>query len=438
MPKRVEKYQLAKTLGRGTFSKVKYAVDTTTNVAYAIKIVDRRMIRKENMEAQLKREIAIMKILKQNNIVQLREVLQSSKHIYIVLELITGGELFDRIVKEKRFEESTARQYFQQLITGIEYCHSQGIAHRDLKPENLLLDDNDTLKISDFGLSALSSSSDGRQKMLMTTCGTPNYVAPEVLKERGYKGFTADIWSCGVILYVMIAGYLPFEDETMTGLFSRIEKGEFEMPEFFSADVKNLISRMLIVDPNKRITVKEVMDHKWFKIGYKKDSSAKQKITVKDEDVEGAMRDTAGAEEHEDTKSTAQTAQGELNAFDLMSRLLMDSMNPLMTNAPVKIRRETRFMAQGQQKQVEDELIRVLTEMKANPENNAKNKEIKGYMNTANAQMLTFSAKVETVIGGMSIVEVRRGKGDILEYNSFYRSLVKHMGKMVVSREVKE
>lgn len=132
--KRVEKYQLIKTLGRGTFSKVKYAIDTTTNKPYAIKIVDRKMIKKENMEAQLKREIAIMKILKHDHVVELREVLQSSKHIYIVLELVTGGELFDRIVEAERFNEDVARKFFQQLINGIQYCHAQGIAHRDLKP----------------------------------------------------------------------------------------------------------------------------------------------------------------------------------------------------------------------------------------------------------------------------------------------------------------
>jgi serine/threonine protein kinase len=132
--RRVGKYILEKTLGRGTFSKVKYAIDTTTNIPYAIKIIDRKKLKKDNMEAQLKREIAIMKLLKQDNIVELKEVLQSSKHIYIVLELVTGGELFDRIVKEHRFSENVARKFFQQLITGVRYCHSQGISHRDLKP----------------------------------------------------------------------------------------------------------------------------------------------------------------------------------------------------------------------------------------------------------------------------------------------------------------
>jgi serine/threonine protein kinase len=337
-------------------------------------------------------------------------------------------------VQAKRFEENVARRYFQQLISGMDYCHSQGIAHRDLKPENLLLDENDLLKISDFGLSALSAASDGRQKMLMTTCGTPNYVAPEVLKEKGYKGFTADVWSCGVILYVMLAGYLPFEDDSMSGLFNKIEKGDFEMPDFFSSDVKQLIAKMLVVDPNKRLTIKEILENKWFKVGFKKDekNASNQKLKVSDEDVDRAMKETAGEEESEDTTQKT-TSVGELNAFDLASRLMMGSMNPLMSNTAVKIRRETRFMASGQQKQVEDELVRVLSEMKGNPER--KNKEIKGYMNTSNSQMLTFNAKVEGLTGGLCMVEVRRGKGDILEYNSFYRNLVKNMGPVVVSHE---
>jgi len=155
---------------------VKYAVDTTNGKAYAMKIINRAMITKENMETQLRREIAIMKNLKHKNVVNLREVLQSETNIYIVLELITGGELFDRIVKNKRFNEPQARFFFQQLMTGLIYCHSQNIAHRDLKPENLLLDKDDVLKISDFGLSALSSTAEGSVKMLQTTCGTPNYV----------------------------------------------------------------------------------------------------------------------------------------------------------------------------------------------------------------------------------------------------------------------
>jgi len=165
------------TLGKGNFSKVKYAIDVNDKTSWAIKIVDRKMIQKENLESQLRREIAIMKLLKHKHIIKLREVLQSPTKIYIVLELVTGGELFDRIVKQKRFDEKTSRNYFQQLVRGIAYCHAQDVSHRDLKPENLLLDESDVLKISDFGLSALCVGQGEQQKMLMTTCGTPNYVA---------------------------------------------------------------------------------------------------------------------------------------------------------------------------------------------------------------------------------------------------------------------
>jgi len=248
---RIEKYETGKTLGRGAFSKVKYCTDTETNLAYAMKIIDRNMVKKEHMEEQLKREIAIMKILKHKNVVQLKEVLQSSKNIYIILELVTGGELFDKIVKAKKFDESVARRYFQQLISGMFYCHKNGVYHRDLKPENLLLDDKDNLKISDFGLSTLTQE-DTRDKLSETCCGTPNYVAPEVLSEKGYNGYTADVWSCGVILYVMLAGYLPFEDDTNSGLFKKIEKGDYETPNHFSKPVKELISKMLTVNPKKK------------------------------------------------------------------------------------------------------------------------------------------------------------------------------------------
>jgi len=214
-----------------------------------------------------------MKILKHRNVIGLKEVLQSQNHIYIVLELVTGGELFDKIVKAKRFSESVARRYFQQLISAMDYCHQSRIAHRDLKPENLLLDAEDNVKISDFGLSALTTSRDGNVQLLMTTCGTPNYVAPEVLSEKGYNGFIADIWSCGVILFVMLAGYLPFEDESIKGLFAKIEKGLFKMPDYFSDGTKNLISKMLTVDPNKRIKMDEIMEDAWFKVGYVKTDS---------------------------------------------------------------------------------------------------------------------------------------------------------------------
>ena len=164
-----------------------------------------------------------------------------------VLEMVTGGELFDRIVAEGRFKEEDARFYFRQLISGIMFCHEQGVAHRDLKPENLLLDESGNLKISDFGLSAFTTGQEGgeaRQTLLHTTCGTPNYVAPEVLEDQGYDGKHADIWSCGVILYVLLAGFLPFDEPTMSALFEKIQRAEYTQPAWFSDSVKDLLAKV--------------------------------------------------------------------------------------------------------------------------------------------------------------------------------------------------
>jgi len=296
--------------------------------------------------------------------------------------------------------------------------------------ENLLLDENDTLKISDFGLSALSSASDGGQKMLMTTCGTPNYVAPEVLKEKGYSGKTADVWSCGVILFVMLAGYLPFEDETMNGLFAKIENGRFSFPSFFSADVKDLISKMLVVNPDERITVEGIMNHPWFKKGYVPIQAA-PKLELNDAMIHNALSE---ASEHEatptDKSAPPVTKAKQLNAFELASALMSGTINQLVSSEKVNIRRETRFMAQGNAEHVLNSLKKTLKQLGAS--SNEKNGELKCFF-SQNAQALTFSIGVLETSGGFSLVEVRRGKGDILEFNNFYRKLVYELGPLVVS-----
>ena len=230
--KQVGKYEIGRTLGEGTFGKVKHAVHVSSRVEVAIKVLDKERIQKQSMGSQIKKEISIMKQLSHENVVKLKEVLASRTKIFIVLELVTGGELFDLIVQRGRLDEAASRIYFRQLVSGVAYCHSQGVAHRDLKPENLLLDSEGTLKISDFGLSALYDGEEGstRSQMLHTTCGTPNYVAPEVLQNEGYVGRIADCWSIGVILYVLLAGFLPFDEATMSALFDKIKRAEFAYP----------------------------------------------------------------------------------------------------------------------------------------------------------------------------------------------------------------
>ncbi|KAJ1392430.1 Serine/threonine-protein kinase, active site [Sesbania bispinosa] len=211
-----------------------------------------------------------MKLIRHPNVIRMYEVMASKTKIYIVLELVTGGELFDKIANHGRLKEDEARKYFQHLICAVDYCHSRGVFHRDLKPENLLLDADGVLKVSDFGLSALPqqvrvSMEDG---LLHTKCGTPNYVAPEVIHDKGYDGPKADLWSCGVILFVLMSGYLPFDDNNLVALYKKISKAEFTCPSWFSSSSKKLIKRILDPNPATRITIAEVIENEWFKKGY--------------------------------------------------------------------------------------------------------------------------------------------------------------------------
>ncbi|KAG8369167.1 hypothetical protein BUALT_Bualt15G0123100 [Buddleja alternifolia] len=242
--RKVGKYEVGRTIGEGTFAKVKFAQNTETGESVAMKVLDRSTIIKHKMVDQ---------------------VIASRTKIYIVLEFITGGELFDKIVHHGRLSESESRRYFQQLIDGVDYCHSKGVYHRDLKPENLLLDSQANLKISDFGLSAFPGEG---VNLLRTTCGTPNYVAPEVLSHKGYNGALADVWSCGVILYVLMAGYLPFDEIDLTTLYGKIENAQFSCPSWFSVGAKSLIRQILDPNPETRIRIEDIRQDEWFKKNY--------------------------------------------------------------------------------------------------------------------------------------------------------------------------
>ena len=250
------------------FCRVKFAVNKETKENVAIKILDKEKIQQQNMAAQLKKEIGIMKMVHHEHLVVVKDVFATQKKIFLVLELVEGGELFDKIASEGRLSEGRARFYFKQLVDGLLYCHKLGICHRDLKPENLLLDAAGNLKISDFGVSTLTvgdadADGDQRAELLKTTCGTPNYVAPEVIANKGYDGKKADVWSCGVILFVLLAGYLPFEEATMVALFKKIKHAEFSYPSWFTDSGKALISQILVADPEVRISLAEISQSEW-------------------------------------------------------------------------------------------------------------------------------------------------------------------------------
>ncbi|CAH8277527.1 unnamed protein product [Arabidopsis lyrata] len=253
-------YMIGKTLGHGSFAKVKLAVHVATGHNVAIKIFDRLKIKKMDVDIKVQREIKILRLLMHPHIIRQYEGIETPDNIYVVMEYVKSRELFDYIVRNGRLQEDKARHLFQQLISGVEYCHHNRIVHRDLKPENVLLDSKCNIKIVDFGLGNVMQ--DGH--FFKTSCGSPNYAAPEVVSGKHYSGPEVDIWSCGVILYALLCGTLPFSDENIPSLFDKIKRGIYILPDHLSPLARDLIPRILMVDPLMRISIAEIRQHPWF------------------------------------------------------------------------------------------------------------------------------------------------------------------------------
>ena len=253
-------YRPGRTLGIGSFSKVKAAEHITSGRRVAIKVLNRAKIRALDMEEKVLREVKILRLFRHPHVIKLYEVLETPTDIFLVMEHIPSGELFDYIVERGRLSEGEARRFVQQLVSAVECCHRNRVVHRDLKPENLLLDAEMNVKVADFGLSNVMR--DGH--FLKTSCGSPNYAAPEVISGQLYAGPEVDVWSIGVILYALLCGSLPFDDENIPALFKKIKAGEYTFPNHLSPIVRDLIGRMLLVDPLKRATLSEVQQHPWF------------------------------------------------------------------------------------------------------------------------------------------------------------------------------
>lgn len=263
MAKTVGKYEINRLLGEGQFGKVKEAVDLETGTRLAVKMIKKSAIKTKKDVETVKKEVAFMKTLNgHENILNMYDVVEDKEKLYLVLELAAGGDLFDKIINMGGFSEDVARHYFKQVLSGLTFCHSKGIIHRDMKPENLLLGDNDLLKISDFGLSNVIMTPN---QMLQTHCGSEKYAAPEVMQTTDpYVGPPVDVWSTGVILYIMVGGAFPFVEATMScELYSALAAGRFEFPKHFSAELQDLLLRMFTINPSERIALDEVAKHKW-------------------------------------------------------------------------------------------------------------------------------------------------------------------------------
>ncbi|KAK7282922.1 hypothetical protein RIF29_12045 [Crotalaria pallida] len=423
--RKVGKYEIGRTIGEGTFAKVKFAQNTETGESVAMKVLDRNTIIKHKMVDQIKREISIMKLVRHPYIVRLHEVLASRTKIYIILEFITGGELFDKIIHHGRLSEAESRRYFQQLIDGVDYCHSKGVYHRDLKPENLLLDSLGNIKISDFGLSALPEQG---VSILRTTCGTPNYVAPEVLSHKGYNGAVADVWSCGVILYVLMAGYLPFDELDLTTLYSKIDKAEYSCPAWFPVGAKSLIRRILDPNPETRITIEQIRNDEWFQRGYAPVSLLEYE-DVNLDDVNAAFED---AEESKANQPCENEDMGPLmlNAFDLI--ILSQGLNlaTIFDRGQDNVKHQTRFISQKPAKVVLSSMEVVAQSMGFKTHIRNYKMRIEG-ISASKTSFFSVILEIFEVAPTFYMVDIQKAAGDASEYHKFYKSFCSNLEDII-------
>ncbi|CBN80412.1 EsV-1-111 [Ectocarpus siliculosus] len=313
----ISNYEIGNEIGSGAFGTVNIGEDRTTGEKVAVKCISKSRIQKSNMGSQVKREITTMKKLHHPNIVSIREVLMSNTHLYLVLEYAGGGELFTKIANQGKLPDKLSKRYFKQIMDGVRFCHNLYICHRDIKPENILLDSDDNVKIADFGFasimepevgsdqqadngrSGLSSideeseqsgtieplldfvpdTSSPRQQphankfrnlpskvmqKMSTMCGTTQYMAPEIVNRDSYRGDKADIWSCGVVLFVLLTGGLPFDSDDPYIVVQKIKNGRFIIPSFISDLARDVISKLLTPNPLVRPGARTILDHEWF------------------------------------------------------------------------------------------------------------------------------------------------------------------------------
>uniref|UniRef100_A0A5B7AC35 non-specific serine/threonine protein kinase n=1 Tax=Davidia involucrata TaxID=16924 RepID=A0A5B7AC35_DAVIN len=436
----MQRYELGRLLGQGSFAKVYHARNLKTGQSVAVKIIDKEKIMKVGLIDQIKREISVMRLVRHPNVVELYEVMASKTKIYFAMEYVKGGELFNKVAKGK-LKEDVARKYFQQLIAAIDFCHSRGVYHRDLKPENLLLDEHGNLKVSDFGLSALFESrrQDG---LLHTTCGTPAYVSPEVINKKGYDGEKADIWSCGVVLFVLLAGFLPFHDPNLMEMYRRISRGEFKCPQWFPPEARKLLSRILDPNPYTRITVAKLMENSWFKKGFKqiefpphpqrleadiitpRSLFDAQDVFESDSD-QGSS--TSKCNSHRGGEAMRPTC---MNAFDIISLSPGFNLSRLFEKETDQ-RPEARFTTT----KPASTIVSKLEEIAMTESFKVKKKDgmvkLQGSKEGRKGQ-LGIDAEIFEVTPQFYMVEVKKTSGDTLEYNNFCNQELKPSLKDIV------
>ncbi|XP_075082060.1 CBL-interacting serine/threonine-protein kinase 1-like [Nicotiana tabacum] len=422
---RVGKYDVGRTLGEGNFGKVKYARHVDSGQPFAIKILEKAPILDLNFIAQIKREIGSSKLLKHPNVVRLYEVLANKSKIYLVLEYVNGGELFDRIASKGKLKEAQGRKLFQQLIDGVSYCHNKGVFHRDLKLENVLIDIKGNIKITDFGLSALPQQfwEDG---LLHTTCGSPNYVAPEILSNKGYDGATSDTWSCGVILYVILTGQLPFDDKNLAILYKKIFKGDVHIPKWLSLGAKYLIKKILDPNPRTRITMAEIKIDEWFKQDYVPANPYEEDLEcdhISTDNQVLTVQEAARVDAQRDRESHYL-----INAFQLIGMSSCLDLSGFFEKEDIS-ERKIRFTSTLLPKQLLDRIENTVTQMGFQVQKrHGKLKVLQEYKEQKCPTTLSVIAEVFEISPSLYGVELQKSSGDSIVYKQLCNRVSSDLG----------
>ncbi|KAF3456438.1 hypothetical protein FNV43_RR01088 [Rhamnella rubrinervis] len=416
------KYELGRTLGEGNFGKVKLAKDAGSGQLFAVKILEKTKIFDLKVTDQIKREIATLKLLKHPNVVRLYEVLASKTKIYMVLEYVTGGELFDRIASKGKLREAQGRKLFQQLIDGVSYCHNKGVFHRDLKLENVLVDAKGNIKISDFGLSALPQHfrDDG---LLHTTCGSPNYVAPEILANRGYDGATSDIWSCGVILYVILTGCLPFDDRNLAVLYQRILKGDTQIPKWLSPGAQNIIRRILDPNPSTRITMEGIKSDEWFKQDYVPANPDDEDDNIYIDDEAFSIHEVRPPSEVDKSPESPPL----INAFQLIGMSSFLDLSGFFEKEEVS-ERKIRFTSNYSAKDLLERIEDIVTKMGFSVQKKNGKLKVTQEHNRGLKGSLLVAAELFEISPSLYVVELRKSYGDASLYRQLCKKLSNDLG----------
>ena len=261
IPPRVGPYNVRGVIGKGAFSVVKLAQHAQSRDFFACKIISKSFFSKPSFAVRFEAEVRVMQQMRHPHVVSLTDVMQDSQYIYIFMEFCPNGELFQHIVDKRYLNEGEAKQFLKQIVEGLRYVHSCNVTHRDIKPENILIDKFGNLKISDFGFAKFV----GKNGLVSTSCGSPCYASPECLSGKPYDGYKCDIWSTGVILFAMLTGNLPWTKRNQKELYNQIQNGEYQIPNFVSDDARDLITKMMCVNPMDRIDDAGVLNHPWMK-----------------------------------------------------------------------------------------------------------------------------------------------------------------------------